>query len=191
MIDTLSVIIPTTGRPSLLVTLESLRNQDWISGDEIILAYDGVVPPDFYSSISSFSGLPIKVRGVDDGPHYDWGHTPRNKVMPTVEAKWLCHIDDDDIYVDGAISMIRSTVSGTSAPHMFRMVNKNGTEVWRVQGALVFGNVATPCIVHPRMDSYPYWISKVGGDCDFISAILRAYPPFSVLWHETVIARVS
>lgn len=191
MIATIAVIIPTVGRPSLAKTLSSLRGQDWVKGDEIVLAMDGSMTEGLQDIVSSFSDLPIRVFIVEDGPFFDWGHTPRNKVMPTVTQDWLCHLDDDDEYVTDAVSLIRAKVSGTSSPHMFRMTNKNGTKIWRVAGALVFGNVATPCLVHPRRPSYPYWVPKIGGDCDFISAVLRSAEPHSVLWHETVIAHVS
>jgi hypothetical protein len=75
----LTVIVASTGRPTLAAALHSATSQ-MLPGDELILVYD------------------------DTG---DAGDTPRNRVMDGAHGTHICFLDDDDEYRPGALEAIR------------------------------------------------------------------------------------
>src|SRR2546423_1592900 len=76
---TFSVIVPTSGRSTLLGTLESIVSQ-LEPGDEVIVVRDGAG---------------------------DWGHSARNAAMPRAKGTHLLFQDDDDQYANGALAEMR------------------------------------------------------------------------------------
>jgi glycosyltransferase involved in cell wall biosynthesis len=76
----LSIIVASTGRPTLRFALESATSQ-MLPGDELILVYD------------------------DSG---DAGDTPRNRVLESATGTHLVFLDDDDEFRPGALDTVRS-----------------------------------------------------------------------------------
>jgi glycosyltransferase involved in cell wall biosynthesis len=76
---TLSIIIATTGRPTLAAAVESATSQ-MLPGDELVVVFD------------------------DSG---DAGDTPRNRVIPMLRTTHISFLDDDDEYRPGALQVIR------------------------------------------------------------------------------------
>ncbi len=158
---TLSVIIATIGRPSLRHTLESVRRQRLVAGDEVLLAPDGDVPR--LSGLLKEFGLPGHVLPPCLPRANDFGDSPRNLAMPLATADWLTFMDDDDEYADGAFNAIRAAVTaGDPVPHIFRMRCAGGTVLWR-EPELAYANVGTPMIVVPRRGPLGAWGSPLGG----------------------------
>lgn len=75
----LSVIIPTPGRATLDRAIRSATSQ-MLAGDELIVCYD------------------------DSG---DWGITPRNRAIAAATGTHLTFLDDDDVYLPGALEKVR------------------------------------------------------------------------------------
>lgn len=163
----LSVIIASSGRPTLGRTIESARSQ-MQDGDEIIVSVNQDCP---------------------------WGHKARNQLMGACRGDCILFMDDDDVYVPGAWDVVRAALEQDD-PHMlrmhiFRMRYANGQELW-VDREVRCGNVSTQMVVVPafvpRMFASCRWDEdKYEGDYHFIAAcadrVLTA-------WHEDVIALV-
>ena len=178
---TLSVLVPTIGRPTLARTLRSL--QDLEAADEVIVIGDGEqkeAQSEFHRS--ALPGIYISVRG----PSGDWGHTPRNLVMSRARGDYLLHMDDDDYYLPGAVSIIRAALlKQPGLPHLFRM-RLGGGILWQ-RPTISCGNVSTQMFVHPNLpDTFGTWKPVYGGDADFIRETSSRFP--DVIWREDVIA---
>lgn len=149
----LSIIIPTTGRPSLSATIESFA-PDLQPGDQVIVMADD---PDYHP-----------VHGYDrDYPEVNWvfnvnrrvlgcfGHASRNYASDVfVTNPWVWSIDDDDVALPGALPAIRAAAESGECPwYVFKMTfgdnhRAAGATIWSFRN-LIVGNVGTPMIVAP------------------------------------------
>jgi hypothetical protein len=144
---TLSVVIATTGRPTLLATLESLRQLR--STDEIVLISDGDHPQAL--AMLKATGLTCATRHLVHQPQAnDWGHTPRNLYSHLATKDRVLHMDDDDLYLDGAIEVMRAEC----AKHpdrlvVFQMLTPHG----RIPATheIRIGNIDTKCGALPNI----------------------------------------
>jgi hypothetical protein len=187
---TLSIIIPTLGRPTLTATLASIRTQQLTDGDEVILVQDG---PEEEATRKVFeeSGVPGKYFGLDR--HYgDIGATPRNAGMAVARGDYLAFMDDDDYYLDGAFDSIRRAIARYAGrPMMFRMVRPGWAQtIWREQ-VVRLGNVSTQMIVTPNQSAkLGQWGPYRCGDLAFIVTTLEHWPAGSLVWCADTIAVV-
>ncbi len=162
----LSVIIASSGRPSLGAAIDSARRQ-MREGDEILVSVNQDCP---------------------------WGHKARNQLMPAVRGDYLLFMDDDDAYVPGALDAVRAAVEGDRGRghmHIFRMQYDNGSQLW-AKPVVELGNVSTQMVVVPAY--VPRWFTSCRwnedlyeGDYHFISACADRV---RTVWHEEVIALV-
>lgn len=159
----LSIIIASSGRPTLGFALESARSQA-LDGDEILVSVNNDCP---------------------------WGHAARNQLMKAARGNYLLFMDDDDVYTPDALRLIRSRVSRDTEPytmHIFKMRYANGGELWGDPGVRC-GNVSTQMIAVPSivaaMDCR--WGDRYEGDFDFISACAQRV---DVRWEREVIALI-
>lgn len=152
----LSIIIPTSGRWSLNATLLSITPQ-LEPGDEIIV-----------------------VRDSSD----DWGMKARNEAMRRAKGTWLAFMDDDDIYLPGALALMRAV----TGPTIFRM--RRGSphnDVLWTDKELRPGNVSTQMFVTPCIP-LGRWGNRYEGDFDFIASTLDLYPVGALTWRQEQIA---
>ena len=187
--NTISILLPTISRPTLAKTLKSLKCQEWIEGDEVIVIADGHQP--LAHKLWEQFRLPGRFIEVP-GPNNDFGHTPRNLVMPSVTGDYLMAIDDDDELASGAIAAVRKALGeNPGRPHLFRMTGEPcfGT-VWKHQ-EVVERNVGTPMFVVPTAgQKWGRYTPRHGGDCDFIKSTLAMWPDDSVVWRQEIIALI-
>lgn len=182
----LSIVLPTVGRPSLERTLASIQVQRLLPGDEVLVVADGeqaMAQEAFHRS-----GLPGVFLSVP-GPNGDWGHTPRNRALGRAQGDYLLFIDDDDIYVPGALTAVREALGlHPGRPHLFRMVRpKYGDVLWRVP-RIVQGNVSTQMIVVPNLPHRcGVWGTRYEGDLDFIRSTAALWPAEALVWREEVV----
>jgi glycosyltransferase involved in cell wall biosynthesis len=159
MRPSLTIIIASSGRPSLQTTLDSFTSQ-LHPGDQCIIDVN------------------------DDAP---WGHKARNRSMELARGDGILFIDDDDMYFAGALDIVRGALEIVpDRPHIFRMLYNDGRQIWQRAG-LVCGNVSTQMFVVPNIkDKLGRWGDRYEGDFDFIKSTcdLMGQP----LWHEEVIA---
>ncbi len=189
-LPTFSVILPTIGRPTLARTLTSLRVQDWIYGDEVILAADGPCP------FAKRLWKQFKMPG-----HYiesetrlgEWGHGLRNELLEQNVAKgnYLLALDDDDIFSANAIATIRkAVVEAPGRPHIFRMRTIEHGVLWKTP-ELTPMNVGTPMFVFPNHPKkLGRYALRYGGDLDFAQQTAAFYPPEALTWRPEIICVV-
>ena len=121
---TFTVIVATSGRPTLGNTLDSLAEQ-LEPGDELIISCN------------------------DDG---DYGIRARDAAMPRALGTHLLFMDDDDQYACGAFRTIRRFAE--EHPHrigIFRMRYDNGLTLW-TEPAVRLGNVSTQMFCVPNVE---------------------------------------
>jgi hypothetical protein len=191
--NSLALVIATAGRPTLARTLTSLVGQDWRAGDEVQLVLDGPQPLTRELADQFAAALPLRVIEIPDGPHRDYGHTPRNRVAGSshgYRCSWVAALDDDDVWTPGALASIRAAVTGAPrVPHLFRAdLSALGLGVpWRDR-MIRLGNVSTCCCVAPR---------EVAAVCRYDTTVYAGDFPFirdcaaragGVVWRDEVIA---
>ncbi len=178
----LCVLVPTVGRPSLTRLLQSLREQDWMPGDEVLLVSD-----DRHEEVAALwaaAGLPGRHVPLLDGPHRDWGHTPRNRTLPLVGAEFVLHADDDDVLLPGALARIRAALATHPTDfHIFPFVRHRDGHLVGSERILAHNSVGTPNFVHPSGLSIARWGTAYGGDGAFITGTVALNPDRAVRWH--------
>jgi glycosyltransferase involved in cell wall biosynthesis len=118
-----SIIVPTSGRPSIEDTLASITEQ-LEPGDEVFVLRDD---------------------------SNDEGDTPRNSAIPRARGTHLLFMDDDDQYARGALRRIRRFAEEHPGRiGIFRMRFDNGLVLWR-RPALEYANVSTQLFVVPNV----------------------------------------
>lgn len=169
---TITFIVPTVGRESLIATLNSI--ECW-PGDEILIVGDRHRVKD------------PRARFVDCKPGGDWGHTERNVATPHARGNYIAHIDDDDRYAPGTRALMADAISkANNKPILFRMRFPNGITLWR-EPEIKCGNVGTPMFLIPNEPKkLGTWESFVGGDCAFLES--SGWAPSEYVWRPEVIA---
>lgn len=190
MTYSITIMLPTVGRSTLETTLESICAQQLGPEDRVMLISDG-----YHSRVDDVHKIYAQRLPIDlcviDGPNNDWGHTPRNLMMPHVRTTHIHHMDDDDIYASpSSLSVMRSHIEqNPGVPHIYRVqFADDGKVIWHTEGQITFGNVTTISFVHPHLKGqYAYWPPRVGGDFEFWRDTQTHYPPNSLIWHPEVL----
>lgn len=174
----ITFIVPTIIRPSLSATLRSIQT---MPGDEILIVGDGVTRK--LESYKRHSEITL----LDCPPGNDWGHAERNYAQTRAKCRYIAHIDDDDVYVPGARSLMGDAITKTPGkPILFRMQYPNGITLWD-QPELRCGNVGTPMMLIPnRPTMLGTWGSFVGGDCHFLET--SKWKPEEFVWRPEIVA---
>lgn len=187
-----SVIIPTTGRDTLPRTLASVTAAGFRPmHDELIVVRDG--PDD--GTVSDWVQLWANI--IHDAAYVhqllpavgDYGGAARTLALAKAHRTWATFMDDDDVYVPGALTAMREALADAPlVPHVFRMVDPGGNVLWRAP-RLEGGNLGTPCIVVP-VDAarLPRWGREYDADYRFLLACVDAWGG-QVEWREEVIAQ--
>jgi 2-polyprenyl-3-methyl-5-hydroxy-6-metoxy-1,4-benzoquinol methylase len=176
-----TVICATSGRPTLRRALESLVRQAWQPCDEVWLIHDGPAAQ-WVGELWSELGLPGRFVEMADGPHGDWGHTPRNRYLPEVSFGHVVSLDDDDALAPFAIETIRELVSRQPNDcFMFRADYRQGFTLG-FEPELRVGNVSTGQFVHPASLELGKYGARYIGDFDFITATLEKNPASKLVW---------
>lgn len=170
--STVSFIVPTLGRPSLIATLKSIEL--W-PGDEIIVV----------GNVTECENG--QTRYIHRMPGGDWGHSERNFAMPLARCPYMAHIDDDDTFVPGTRELMADAIKqAPERPSIFRMRFPNGITLWS-EPVIRCGNLGTPCFLIPNKPAMlGTWGSFVGGDCWFLET--SKWRPEDYNWRPEIIA---
>ena len=187
----ISVIIPTLGRPTLARAIASVRGQ-MAPGDEILVVYDAAeVPP--------LKEYDICVRYMAYGPTRSWGAAQYDYGMDQAQGDWCVFLPDDDYMAPGALDAIRRGVEGKPGVHIFAcQMNHWGGRVLR--GSKNVCEVTANQIVVPA----PHRLLGVGGvspelmprwagskaqtfDHAYLMAMLKWYGQTDPIYHDEVI----
>ncbi len=184
MTPTLSIIVPTVGRPSLMRLLEELQ-PDLGDHDEVLVIGDG--PQEKAAWIVSTFVDP-RMRYLPGPETHCFGNAQRQYGMTQAMGSHLCFFDDDDQVLTGGLRILQ--VLATKRPNTFtltRMLDKHGLLLWR-KPEVVQGNVSTQMILCPNdRAKLGQWGARYEGDCDFITSTL-ALSGWPVHWSTTIVA---
>ena len=102
-------IIPTYNRPNQLLTIIgsilSQTNPNW----KIHVIADAVYPG--YENIKNFFSSNKKIKFSElDGPHNDWGHTPRIYGLENSKEEWIVMSGDDNYYTPNFVESFLSLI---------------------------------------------------------------------------------
>jgi glycosyltransferase involved in cell wall biosynthesis len=183
-----SVIVPTTGRPTLARTLRRIRRED--RGDvEVIVVSDGKRPDAERLTTGlaqSWPGLSY-VSGPVSG---QWGHAQRMEGMRRARGKYLLFMDDDDIYRWRAFVHIRRATRKNPGRVIIFRVKRIDAKLWQRQ-EVSQGQMSTLQFVVPNIpDGLGSWVTnrRYEGDFDFITETLAKQG--EPVWDSHVIATI-
>jgi hypothetical protein len=158
MIPTITIVIPTIGHPTLKRTLDSIRGQELIDGDRVIVALDTFQEPprpDVEALVLSY-GHPFELLAHDGGDHWQGMHQLNAAIDMVSEGiggktDFLCDLGDDDSYTVGAIAKIRAALEpGKVLLFQFIYPGPGRERLWRPgDPSLRCGNISGCCMVAP------------------------------------------
>jgi glycosyltransferase involved in cell wall biosynthesis len=173
-----SVVIPTVGRASLAAAIESCTGADEIIVIQDRAASQPIRPP---------SNVLFLV--CEGGDH---GYTARTKGMAAATGTHLAFLDDDDVYLPGAIDLFRG--HATDVPVIFRMDHYDHGILWRDK-LLEFGNVSTQMMLVPNVqEKLGVWaphqpeLREPGGDYTFLRGCVEKMG--APLWRQEIVAKL-
>jgi len=108
MTPSITIAIPTIGRPSLARTLDSIARQRLGVDDRVLVmldTYQEQPRPDIVNLVASY-GPAFELHPFDGGVHF-YGNPQLNEAMRIASTDYFCGLGDDDIYVDGAIERLK------------------------------------------------------------------------------------
>ena len=178
---TLSIIVPTSGRPTLIRALGSVISQCG-DGDEVIVVSDG---PD--EDVDEVCRL-LDIRYCEGPKTGQWGNAQRQAGMAVAGGDYLLFLDDDDWFVLGAIDAVRRAIAlHPGHPLIFRFVDKNGVTRW-ADRVVRTGNVSTQCLCVPNVKGQlGFWGDTHEGDFVFLATTLDRYPVGAEVWCDQIV----
>lgn len=178
----ISIVIPTTGRPSLAATIESAYEHGLSQSDEIVV----VGRSDGRRQLLNWPQVHYYEIGLN---HKCWGGCQRNFGMSVARGGWLMFVDDDDCFFRDGIEVARSYMD-RPRPLLFRFMNREGGLIWRDKD-LVPGNIGTPSLVVPNTPGkLGHWGCHYEGDYDMIKNTVDLWGEVEWCDHVTTICNV-
>lgn len=129
---------------------------------------------------------------MSDGPHHDWGHTFRNRILAGLTEGYVYHLDDDDITTLQSAEMIKEKIAlNPGAVFYFRVVYPNEAAFsWR-EHRTERGWMGTGVFVHRLGIPLRRFGQTHDGDFDFTAETLKLNPERPVGWFNRVIAIIE
>lgn len=191
----ISVIIPTCGRSTLYATLHSVWMHGIAMADEVLVVADGLQPEAKRVVEAFHDRLPTRYEETD--PTGCVGAEQRNHGMAIATGTHLMFMDDDDVFVNGAISKGRNAAFyNPDRPVIFRMKSLAKRHpfdnLWQGQ-ILNIGNVSTQMFLIPNVkEKLGRWPSQAASDYEFIRSTVDKYPnkDRDIVWVNDIIAEV-
>jgi hypothetical protein len=163
--------------------LDSLKPQDWIIGDELLVLSD--TNHDAVAKMLEGTGLPYRHIAEQQGPLGFYGHILRNKYQAEATGTHVCHIDDDDTCEPNMLADMRQ--AATEHPNnccLFKYYHCQANVFRWEQQLLQRGMVGTPNILHPNDPQLAgKWRPIYCGDFYFIRDACSKY---SEVWVDKV-----
>lgn len=190
MTCSLSLIIPTLGRPTLLRALRSVVPQLFCR-DEVIVVGDGEQPVAREIAREFHQVVYLETEGTSC-----WGHAERNLGMKKATGTHLAFLDDDDVWLPGARSHIEAASAAfRDQPVFFRMEHGERT-IW-VEKEVRYCNISTQMYLFPNVAGKlgtwrhnPDTAHGSGGDYLFARDTVDKYPAGASVFADAVIAKL-
>lgn len=192
MLDT---IISTVGRTELERTLESIiyNNGFDVNEDKIYVISDGIDLSKFPKNVKNYIQKYDCIEFAVLGPTNDLGVSQKNYGMYISQNPYIMFIDDDDIYVDNAFTIVKDTIKKCPEQYyIFKMIygSLTGQDVlWR-EKKIKFQNIGVSMFVVHRGNRYtiPPWGSRFGSDFDFIDMYSKLNKDKKCIWVDEIIS---
>lgn len=186
----LSLIVPTCGRATLTATLRSILSQVEPT-DQVIVISDGRNPATrrMVAEVVAATDAVVAPEYVEHPRVRGPGGRLRNYALDhLVEGTHVAAIDDDDIYLPGALSLLRE--AATTVPTIFRMKfgaahRACGTVLWH-KPKIAFSNVGTPMVVAPV--GHSRFGLEFASDFVYYCSLMAEFQ--TAVWREEVIAEI-
>lgn len=178
----ISITIPTIGRPTLLRVLREIQPQ-LSTEDEVLVVGDGPRP----AARAMVEGLDARIKYLEHGPTKNWGGSQRNFAMWRAKGSYLMSMDDDDRFSSTGLSKIRKAINEEPGrPLMFKMHQSSGL-IWEFREVRV-GDVSSQMMVVPNVpDRLGLYGNRYTGDIDFMVSTLARYPEGALVWRKETI----
>lgn len=159
----ITVIVPTIGRPSLEAALTSVKAQ-LTDEDECIVVGSGEPRPE-----AQHLAVVNHFHYCEEYTPSLWGADRRNLAMGLAKGTHLVFLDDDDVLAPRGLARVRR--EGRIHPEtmlLFRVLHPAGTYFGGKYGHRIWshrewgtnsGNVMTGCIVVPNVPDLPRWVA--------------------------------
>jgi glycosyltransferase involved in cell wall biosynthesis len=186
----LSLIIPTTGRETLITALESALFQLYPEDECIVVRHGHSVETE--KLVASFPAT----RYYEEFTDSPYGSDRRNLGMDKATGDYFVFLDDDNALADGALRAIRQKIEEYPGHALFFRLDQGpqgsyGPSNWYVAD-LTPNNISVENIVVPNDNKTPRWVygegpnnedSKFARQCaelypyEFIDVITHHYRP--------------
>lgn len=185
----ITILMTTIGRPTLPRALAAVKRQELLADDEVLLVNDGPANP-FVEASWKAAGLPGRIVNLNQGPHGDHGHTPRNMALPFVSGGYVIHLDDDDESANGIVATVRESIEASPGSFfVFSALWPSGLTRWETK-SITEGNVGTSMFVHPAGIPLGKFGNHYCGDFEFISQTVALNPDREIVWRSEVIVNI-
>lgn len=189
---TLSILIPTMGRPSIERAVLSYLPQ-MHPGDELLVLGDTRNGPllDTEAILEKYRPL---VRYVPvPSTHCTFGHAELNHGLDISKGDYIVCNDDDDCATEHALGIIRAVVSNLEEPTplLFKYRAYHGPIYWHEAGCLAEGHIGGHCLVTPNLPGLVgRFTERYQGDWDWVMNTLTRWPGgiHSAAWVDAMIA---
>ena len=102
-----------------------------------------------------------------------WGHGSRNRWQDELPGDYFMNADDDDIYASNTMETIRKHCT----EHKLYIFQFNYLGAKIPDGDVIkVGNIGTPCGVYPKVNKFPTWEHRFGGDGEFYIELAKMIP---------------
>lgn len=175
-------IIPTYNRPNQLMTVISSIFSQTSPNWSIHVVADGIY--DGYQKVKDYFIGDNRIKFTElNGPHKDWGHTPRNYGLEHATEEWIVMTGDDNyyvpIFVDSFLSAVDDSTHFVLCNMIHNWVNNEYHYINSVPrlGAIDIGNfmVRTQLAKKIKLD-----IKKIDADGYFVEEYLTKYSEGSI-----------
>ena len=189
----LTVTTTTLGRKTLAATLDSVP-----SG--VGVEYHLVVDPrgDVNGAWKMWSASDhcivgkFSVSTIEHARQMKWGE--RDLLRPAAKGKFLCWMDDDDVYVQNAFENLLPCLDygGANDMHFFKAEWPRQEMVLWKEPQIDYENMAVPIIVVPNIPKIPLWTPAGAESYYFAAAAEKVVRKAGgkVWWHDEIIARI-
>lgn len=196
----LSVVLPTVGRDSLIRTLTSLVEAGLTRQDELLVMADGESQQEIRTTVFGLEPLTLAVApkvhfmAPDEGGF--WGHPGRTAGMRLARKCAVMFTQDDQVFVPAALDKLRWELKEDpdweKCGHLFRVVPRSGYIVPTNPGRYSLGHVDADCIVLPTRlrPLYGTWDHSYNGDHSFIAETVENFTEkgLEFKWHKTLLS---
>ncbi len=175
--------------PSLAATVASVMSEVG-ENDQIVLITDGW-NVDIDAVWASLIDCPTEATLIRHPRLGGWGHGLRNYALDYAVARaFVAHLDDDDVWLPGTMTAMRSALAEKLGVHVFRATwgpghPASGVTCWQQQ-ILSRGNVGTPMVLAPCCTAR--FGLEYDGDFAYFQDLQTIFGEF--MWHDTVIAEI-